>query len=66
MVVFASMLTTREAAERLGVTQSWVRRLIRDGRLTGTKYGRDYLIVASDLEAFAQLPREKTGRPIKK
>lgn len=61
-----NMLTTREAAERLGVTQSWVRRLIRDGRLAGTKHGRDYLIKVGDLEAFAQLPREKTGRPTAK
>lgn len=61
-----NMLTTREAAERLGVTQSWVRRLIRDGRLAGAKHGRDYLIGVTDLEAFARLPRDKTGRPSRK
>ena len=60
------MLTTQEAAERLGVTQSWIRRLIRDRRLAAIKHGRDYLIEIGDFEAFTKLPREKTGRPAKK
>ena len=58
----AMLLTTTQAADWLGVTESLVRRYCRDGRLEATKLGRDWFIVESDLEHFAQKPR-KVGRP---
>lgn len=36
-----TLLTTREVAERLGVSQSWVLRRVRDGRMPGFRLGGD-------------------------
>jgi excisionase family DNA binding protein len=54
------LLTTREVAGRLGVTQSRVRALIRSGRLPSQQYGRDHLIKESDLTL---VENRKVGRP---
>jgi len=44
------LFTVREAARRLGVHETYVRRLAREGRLPGArKVGRDWLIPASAL-----------------
>ncbi len=55
-----TMLTTREAAERLGVTMKRVQAMIRDDRLPAQKVGRDYIIQALDVE---RLERRPAGRP---
>ena len=44
------LLTTAQAAEKLGVTAGRVRQLIVDGRLPVIKLGRDNLIRELDLE----------------
>lgn len=59
------MLTTQRAAERLGISVRRVQALIKSSQLPATKLGRDWVIRADDLEAFAKLPRH-TGRPGKK
>lgn len=56
-------LTTKEAADRLGVTVGRVHQLIREDRLPAEKKGRDYLIVEKDL---AKVKDRKSGRPPKK
>jgi excisionase family DNA binding protein len=56
------LMTTREVAERLGVTQSRVRALIQSGRLPSEQYGRDHLIKESDLKLVED---RKPGRPPK-
>jgi excisionase family DNA binding protein len=56
------LLTTKEVAERLGVTQSRVRALIQSGRLPSQQYGRDHLIKESDLNLVQD---RKPGRPSK-
>lgn len=56
------LLTTKEVAERLGVTQSRVRALIQSGRLPSQQYGRDHLIKESDLKLVQD---RKPGRPPK-
>jgi excisionase family DNA binding protein len=56
-------LTTSEAAERLGISQARVRRLILDGRLPAKKFGRDHQIREADL---AKVKNRKHGRPKKK
>lgn len=56
------MLTTQEAAERLGVTAIRVRQLIADGRLPAEKFGRDYMIKEEDLRLVED---RKPGRPPK-
>jgi excisionase family DNA binding protein len=57
-----SMLTTKQVAERLGVTQGRVRALIKVGRLPSQQFGRDHLIKESDLYLVAD---RKPGRPRK-
>jgi len=57
-----NLLSTTEAAERLGVTSIRVRAMIRDGKLPAQKIGRDYVIKESDLELVKD---RKPGRPAK-
>jgi excisionase family DNA binding protein len=57
------LLTTQNAALKLGVSPSRVRQLVREGRLIAQKMGRDLLISRATVEAFALLPRRRTGRP---
>jgi excisionase family DNA binding protein len=56
------LLTTRQAAERLGVTSGRVRQMIVDGQLPAMKMGRDNFIKASDLKL---VENRKVGRPAK-
>ncbi len=58
----SAALTTRQAAERLGVTVSRVRHLVLEGRLPAEKFGRDLVIREDDLELVAD---RKPGRPPK-
>src|SRR4029450_9873461 len=46
------LLTVEEAAERLGTSVRFVRRLIHERRIAYTKLGRHVRIAASDLDAF--------------
>jgi excisionase family DNA binding protein len=56
------LLTTPEAAERLGITLARVQQLIWKGRLPAQKIGRDYVIKEDDLKLVAE---RKPGRPKK-
>lgn len=58
-----NLLTTKEVADRLGVTVRRVQALITAGRLSARKLGRDYVVEESDLEAVLE---RKPGRPITK
>ena len=55
-----ALITTTEAAARLGVNQSRVRQLILDKRLPAQKFGRDWMIEEKDLEKVSE---RKVGRP---
>jgi excisionase family DNA binding protein len=55
-------LTTREAAERLGVTVRRVNDLITAGRLPAMRFGRAHMIKESDLKLVEE---RKPGRPRK-
>ena len=57
------LLTTREAAQTLGVSERRVRALIADGKLKAERVGRDYVIVDKDLENVRTYG--KSGRPPK-
>ncbi len=52
--------TTKEAAERLGITPARVRQLVLAGQLPAEKFGRDLVIHESDLESVKDRP---IGRP---
>jgi len=56
------IITTTEAARRLGVTPTRVRALIEAKRLKAFKYGREWLIDPKDLDA---VKNRKVGRPRK-
>jgi excisionase family DNA binding protein len=56
------IITTAEAARRLGVTPNRVRALIQAKRLKAFKYGREWLIDPKDLDAVKD---RKVGRPRK-
>jgi excisionase family DNA binding protein len=55
-------LTTKEVAEKLGVSVGRVQQLIAEGRLPATKIGQTNLVKESDLKL---VQNRKTGRPQK-
>ena len=55
-------LTTKQAAEKLGVTESRIRQLIAEGRLTSEKLGHINVILEKDLAKISPRP---IGRPKK-
>ncbi len=57
------LLTVREVAAELGLSEHRVREYCREGRL-GQKIGRQWLITRAQLEAFKKIPR-KHGAPRK-
>lgn len=54
---------TKEAADRLGVTQERVTQLIRAGDLKAMKVGRTWIIDERSLTAFERKERRGPGRP---
>ena len=56
------IISTAEAAKRLGVTQSRVQKMIAAKRLKAIKVGREWLIDPKDLEA---VKKRTPGRPRK-
>jgi excisionase family DNA binding protein len=56
-----NLLSTAEAAGKLGVTVGRVQQLIWDGKLPAVKVGRDYVINEEDLKLVKDRP--KVGRP---
>ena len=55
-------LTTKQVAEKLGITPRRVQALIEVGKLPAQKIGRDYLINERDLKLVEV---RKVGRPKK-
>jgi excisionase family DNA binding protein len=55
-------LTTKQAADKLGVSPARVRQLVLSGQLPAEKFGRDIVIKASDLTLVKDRPM---GRPPK-
>lgn len=60
------LLSIAQAAERLGVSTSRVRALIREGRLPRRKIGSLHVLTPADCDALERLPVGwKKGRPRK-
>lgn len=53
-------LTTKQAADRLGVSPARVRQLVLSGQLPAEKFGRDIVIKSADLVLVKDRP---LGRP---
>lgn len=58
-----NLLTTKQAAERLGVTSVRVCAMIAAGRLPAERFGRAYMIKEGDLKLVAD---RRPGRPVRK
>jgi excisionase family DNA binding protein len=56
------MLTTREAADKLGVSDTRIRQMILSGRLPASQFGKAHVIKEDDLKLVAD---RKPGRPAK-
>jgi excisionase family DNA binding protein len=59
------MLTTRDVAERLGVSLRHVQTLIKQGKLPAEKLGRDYVVKESDLKLVQRRPKGRPPKPSK-
>ncbi len=57
-------LTTKEAAEKLNVVPSRIRRMILDGVIKAEKVGRDNFILESEVKRLENV-RRGSGRPKK-
>ena len=55
------ILTTKEVADELKVSERRVRKWIRDGDLIATDLGRDYRIYRRDLDVFISKRRTKSN-----
>lgn len=58
-----NFLTTKEAAEKLGLSIRAVQKMIESGRLKANRVGRDYLIPMESLKNIER--KSKAGRPPK-
>ena len=56
-----TMLTVEQAAERLGASERFVRRLIAERRITFIKLGRHVRITEHDLSNFVATGRVEAG-----
>jgi excisionase family DNA binding protein len=54
-------ITTKEAAELTSYNATHVRWLIREGRIEGRKFGRDWMVQRQSLEEYAE-EMKKLGR----
>lgn len=62
-VMIEGYLTTKEVAEKLGVTVGRIRQLVAENRLNALKVGQTNLIKEIDLANVQE--RKRTGRPKK-
>jgi excisionase family DNA binding protein len=62
--VLDRLLTVEEAADRLGTSVRFVRRLILERRIAYTKLGRHVRITPRDLDAFVRAGRVEVGAPL--
>jgi excisionase family DNA binding protein len=56
------LLTVEQAAERLGTSVRFVRRLVFEHRIAYVKLGRHVRIPADDLDAFVRAGRVEAGQ----
>lgn len=59
----ASLLTVEQAAERLGTSVRFIRRLRHERRLTFIKIGKHLRIDGADLEEYIRACREEIPAP---
>lgn len=57
-------IDTKEAAKRWSVSESYVRKLIKQQRVRAKKVRRDWLVDAASLEQYMQSPRKPGPKPL--
>lgn len=57
---FSQIFSTKMAADYLGFTPDYVRRMIMDGKIKATKIGHDWMVHEKDLKDIKRVrfPRE--------
>ena len=53
-----SYITTPQAAERTGLSTTYLTRLLRNGSLEGFRLGRDWLIYTDSLDHYLAIPHK--------
>jgi excisionase family DNA binding protein len=61
-LIVMNYLTTKETAEKLGVSTGRIRQMVIAGQLHAEKFGRELMISETDIKAVRN---RKTGRPKK-
>ncbi len=59
-----TLLSTKEAADKLGISPIRIRQLIQEGKIKATRVGRDYVIDERDLadvKTYGKAGRPKTA-----
>lgn len=56
-------VTVAEVARRLARHPELIRRWLRDGRLKGEQYGREWLITEREIDRFRRAEPERRRRP---
>ena len=54
------MYGTKEAAEKLGISQRHLRLLLEHGKIRGKKLGRDWVVLSLDYERRRRPKKSKT------
>lgn len=60
--IFDRILSLEEASQRSGISSSWLRRLVDDGRLPAKKVGKTWLVLEEDVDALAAQERPRGPR----
>lgn len=63
MAIEISLLTVTEAAQLIGCTEGYVRRLLIEGKLKGRKFGQKVWMVERDAADEFRDALPSTGRP---
>ena len=61
----ANLLTTTEAADRLGISRDGVHKLVQRGTLKATRFANAYGFTPADVERAGKRPRAGMGGRIK-
>lgn len=56
------LLTTEEAAERMGRSRRWVQSLILRGKLRAERMGGSYVLRATDVDRYEHQPAHRPGK----
>jgi excisionase family DNA binding protein len=53
MEELTGFLTTKQAGERVGMDPSQIRKLLREGKLTGIRLGHDWVVSVQSVDQYA-------------